>query len=498
MSTDGIIRLYVNSDPGFNPPAGRIFVWIETIINKKVFRYRDENGVVDDIGTNGTTPDFTDLPDTPNNYSGKAGKILKVNSTEDAVEFGEVEDQFWETNPLNGEGIRPANNKEIAVGQATSGREAVFGYGDSYTGIGNIMVQTFDGLVYTDRTSNITTEDSSKLEFDDVTDGNMIYIASLLNDGVDDLIHPGYKLKIDTASVLGSGDIIFEFWNGASWEEFNHQSTDSDGKYLSYANEKLETTGSFQYSFNQMMTDTWTKNDPVGLGVQHYWTRLRISGVITTSPSVDHLKLHPLGRTEINSDGFITYYGINRPLCDFPLYYGLFDAAGNSPDNSDIYLSDKLDVGMKENRFRDDTTDRSGFKVSIPANICTACPIRLKFTFFGNESKPAGDVWFIIRWGLFRAGDIMYTSSADAPSTAVGEKSMNGVASMPAFSKGLIQGVETFLDVSEALPEGVSGSEGDHIVITFERVGSADPYSGDIVMVDIQAQYTAWKLGGHL
>ena len=55
MSLSGKIRMFVGTDPGTNPAAGKVYVWIEEISSEIVWRYRDENGVVENIGSAGAS-----------------------------------------------------------------------------------------------------------------------------------------------------------------------------------------------------------------------------------------------------------------------------------------------------------------------------------------------------------------------------------------------------------------------------------------------------------
>ena len=468
---DGVKEIYLKTAPpsGVAPDAGYIYKWIEKINGDHMYKGMDSASNIFTIGTSGAAQ----IP------------------------------ARWEDNPLNGEGIRVVDNKEISIGRPGHGKEAVFGRGDSYTGVGNISVYTYDGATLVDVSQHATSESGSTISFPNTQAGTMIYMASLLDNGSDKLVHPGMKVDVVTGGVygggLGPGGIAIEFWNGSSWEEVNHMSTSSGAPYDSQGNEVLESIGVFQYLYNQAMVNFWEKNDPVNLGTAYYWVRYRLTGIVAISPVIEHIKLHPLGRLEINEDGFIARYGQARTVMQLPVYYGLFDAAGNSPSNVDFYLSDKLDVGMRENLFQSGTTDRSGFKIPLPKDICTACPIRLTFMFATSLNEPETEMNLKVRWGLFREGSGVYTSSSTAPTTAVGEKSITESITIPVNHRRKVMSHTMLIDVVEGMPSSnMLGTSGDYLVITFERNGSADTHNGNIQMIDVRGEYSSWTSGGHL
>jgi len=403
----------------------------------------------------------------------------------------------WIANTLNSEGITPTDNKEIAVGTPTAGREAVFGGGDSYASLDSVKVYSYNGSSFTDRTSQIISTEGDSLSFDGTASDNMIYIASLLDDGSDKLMFPGMKLLITTASDLGSGDIVFEIWDGSIWVEFNHQSTGSGDRYLPHGNELFEQTGSFQYLFDTRILKDWSKNDPMSLGTDYYWMRLRIDGNITTSPSIDHIKLHPKGRTEINADGTITFYGVSMPRVPLNVGYGSWQAASDSPGDRDFSLADRLGVGRKENYFEDGITrDRTGFVVKLPYGLCTADPITLCFLFFSNEDRNAGDVKFNIRWDTVTHGDRIYQNT-DGPAESPNQQMLTGYYPMPKDLRHYAHTLCVDIEIPHAIAETSDGVP-TYLVVSLEREGASDSYGGNIVMADIGAEYSAFMVGGHL
>ena len=66
-------------------------------------------------GTDGTFTRFTDLLDTPASYSGQSGKIPRVNSAEDSLEFYEIPLKTWECINVNVEYV-DSNSVSVSAG----------------------------------------------------------------------------------------------------------------------------------------------------------------------------------------------------------------------------------------------------------------------------------------------------------------------------------------------------------------------------------------------
>jgi len=79
---DGLKEILLSADPGIgiDPDAGYIFKWIEKVGLDHVYKGKDENGVVFDIGTSGSAPTF--------GWMLHAGmKDLKTNVTNDTFGY---------------------------------------------------------------------------------------------------------------------------------------------------------------------------------------------------------------------------------------------------------------------------------------------------------------------------------------------------------------------------------------------------------------------------
>jgi len=395
-------------------------------------------------------------------------------------------DPTWE---LFGEGIRPVDNREIAVGRPNAGAETCLGEGDSYNS--DIKVFSYDGSFYSDVTANILVEgDGNYIEYPNTSTNSAIYAMSTIDGGIP---YPGLKINVTQAGTPGTGYSVTEYWNGSAWIEFTKMLTESNFPYQSHANRVAREVGSFQIRFNHFLSNDWAKTTVDG--VEGYWTRFRIASDINSTFKIDHLKLHT-SRTEINADGFVEFFGWARPIKQMFINYGSFQAALNSPDNQDCYLSDKLDVGFIENRFDSDNIDRSGFTKVMPLDLDTSTPLKLRFKWH-TKGNVAGYVKFVIRWGFSKAGDGVWDATTVAPSVGINEQSQTALLYIGDNEEDIEKTTNVYLDVADILPE-IDTTDAASLWVTFERTGSdaGDTHGGDVCMHDVEMYYLSWRNGG--
>jgi len=391
---------------------------------------------------------------------------------------------------------------ELHVGTPVRPKESVFGGGDSFTN--SMMVYEYDdGLTsYTDKSEEAASSSGSStftIPGTDVDDA--IYLScDLLNTTATDYIQfYGIKASITTAVTLGGGEIVAEYYNG-SWTEFNHMSTESGGDYIPYAEQIFERTGSEQIRFANDILSDWTKNDPITSGTDRYWIRFRVATSITTAPVFEQFKLHT-SRFEVNDDGYTEWFGIGRPIGRLPWDYGLTEAAAQSPADQDVYVSDNVFVGRRENNFLSNATDQQGFNSFLPFDADTSIPVVLQAALFSPDTDASNDIRFAIRWGYTSDGDTLYGSTASAPSSGPNEQETEFIYTMPGGASNANQVTGSIeLDISDMVSKRTGGSAGDILWVSFERQAShpSDTFGGDIAIVNIAAYYTRWTSGGHL
>ena len=379
---------------------------------------------------------------------------------------------------------------ELSVGLPGAGKESVFGEGDSYTN--GILVYTFDGSIYTDVTDDAIDLEANTFSFPNTNDDSAIYVSTERLGSGSPLMFPGVKVDVQTAAVLGAGEIVAEYWNGSSWVEFNHVSTQSFGKFLPFAKQVFERTGEEHIRFNYEIEDDWAINDPVSFGTDLHWMRFRLEGNITTSPVFQSLKVHS-NRSEINADGYKEFFGSARPVSTLPFDIGNFEASANSPSNADVYFSDVLGVGRQENLFADSTTDRVGLAKPFPSDIDTSCPIILKLYWTNQDFSDPDPFDITVYWANSVIGDTVGDSQGDVPATVPTQQSIQQDYTLTATNEIAFQ--EFTLDVSGVIARRDS-DPGDILWLSVER--SPDSNGSDIILVQLQIEYTKLSAGGHI
>ena len=385
---------------------------------------------------------------------------------------------------------------EMSVGLPNNGKETVLGEGDAY--VSGLLVYTYNGTSYTSVSATAASPSGSSFTFPSTSVNDAIYISSAFS-----LTNPlkfyGIKAIIDNAAVLGSGDIIFEYWNGSSWVEFNHMMRQSNSPYLSYANSKLEETGQYQINFDSRIETSWTTNDPVSLGVNLYWVRLRIDGAsITTSPTIQQIKIHT-NRFEVEANGFHTMYGLGRVKKKFPISIGgLQSNAGRSPNSSDVYLSDNLGISGDENTFPSNQNRSKIFSHFMTFDFDTSCPAELTIAYFGN-SATAGVVQWNVIWSTSDVLEGVYSSTNAAPTTSANERTTTVTDSIPASGNNKNRYFSIKLEVPEAFTQQTDGNPRSKLWIRLTRnVSGADTYGGDVILTEFSVFYTSSRGGGYI
>ena len=272
--------------------------------------------------------------------------------------------------------------------------------------------------------------------------------------------------------------------------------TQANAPYLSRANEKFERTESNQVRFDPDIRSDWSLNDPVGLGVNLYWVRFRLSSPLNTLPVFDQFKAHT-NRMEINADGFQEMFGAARVRKKFPITYGSFQAAANSPGNRDLYLSDSLFVGREENQFSGSARDNTGFAQFLPYDLDTSSDLLLELAFIG-ESNGSGTVEFTVYWDTSFDGDGVFQSTNQAPTESNNQRSQTFTFEFGSNERRQQKTVKTRLNIPEAIIRRID-SVSDILWVGLERdAGNGnDDYNGNVSVIELALYYQAWNEGGY-
>jgi len=292
---------------------------------------------------------------------------------------------------------------ELHVGNYLRPAESVFGGGDSHV-IGMVALRNTnqEAGAWSDITTELKSPSGSTAAlFPGVTANNTFYIGG-------DVEFPGLKVSLDTIMTLGAGTVVAEFWDGAAWTEFTWMTTDSDSPYASYADALFNETTSLQMRFGTMTSWATKSLD----GNTKYWVRFRVTVGITTSPIGEQMKLHT-NRTEINSDGFVEFFGAARQQRQLPFHRNLLDdQVGSAPGNSTIDVSANIEIGAKDNRFANNAVDARAAMVEVPSGLDTSLPVTV--TLYWATPGNAGNIeWFIVRAPV-KVGDVLGGALSEA------------------------------------------------------------------------------------
>lgn len=463
-----------------------------------IFNSQNDGLRIDDIGSNtqvglvsttiqdSVNKDLNILSDTSLLFGSGITNLTKVDLVPGAKIYATFVDLFE-----GDEGVGIIG--ELHVGTPENATEASIGEGDSYTR--GMLVYTWDGSDFVNISTAAASVTGSTFTFPNINDGTAIYVASSLQTITDRIAHFGIKSSVATAADYGSGKILVEFWNGSAWEETNVMETHADPKYIPHSNQIFLQTGNYQIRYDvNLAINGWDKNDPVSYETDLYWVRFRIDGGIDDPPIFEQFKLHS-NRFEVNSDGWIEYFGSARPIGVLPWDMGLVEPANSSPLDQDIFISDNVGVGRKENKFANTATDRVGLNAYLPLDLDTSSPIELRWSIITDDNSE-GDINWVIRWAYSTDGDSVYTSIATAPTTGPNEKQLNLSEAAPTL--GSVQKTYTAnLDISNMISRRETGEFGDILWITLQRT-VGDTHGGDVSIINLRAFYTKWCEGGHI
>lgn len=396
-----------------------------------------------------------------------------------------------------GEGINLLS--EFSVGSIEQPFESIFGEGDSTPE--DMLVYQYDGTGYTEVSSEAQSASGSTFSLADGTTGNMLYVTCDKLQNGEYYKAKGIKAKLTRVLSLGTGETIFEYWNGSSYEEVNVMSTRSDNPYTSYAKEAFThifVPNQEHIYFDIKMQQNWQPNDPPSLGTDRYWFRYRIVDGVSTTPEFEQFKIHT-NRFESNVDGWVQMFGNARELGTLAWDSGLWIAANDSPSNQDVYISDNMGVGRRENLFANGVTDRSGFATYLPFECDTSSKIKIIWSCITNDNS-GGNIEWILRNGYSNDLDFndVYTSTASAPTTAPNEQSQTIVVAAPTANNKQTT-YEAYIDVSNMIARRIVGQP-DLLWVTLQRSGAGglDSHTGNVGIINIAGQYLKWCQGAHV
>jgi len=307
----------------------------------------------------------------------------------------------------------------------------------------------------------------------------------------------GCKVNITTAtsSTTTKDDVIWECWDGSSWVPFNVLVTQAEMPFYYIMDSVVSTVGKYHIRFPAKSSDAQPTKDLNGHDLK--WVRMRVVNTLSSIPHSQYVKLH-VNQRKINSAGFVEKFGDGRVSMRLPWTINDTEPANASPDNQDVYLSDQLGVGRRENRFKDGVVDRLGANIFLPEDLDNSFPMKLKFAIIGDSSTD-GDVEFVARWNTSNAGSSVYRTTSSAPSASTGEKSASTIITITDADTEYRGEIE--LDLNRVNPYPSSGTA-EMLWLSFERDATGgnanDTYPGNVTIAQISPFYMAWREGGFI
>lgn len=394
---------------------------------------------------------------------------------------------------------------EKHVGTPESGSETVLGEGDSTTR--GMLVYTYDGS-FTDVTSAASSLSGSTFTFPTTINSGFYVAWNLIDSSTSDYKKFfGLKVLVNSAMVVGTGSYEIEYWNGSGWFPIHYMTTQGNSPYISRIETFAEQAEYQQVRFDSELSGInppfspengpWMKNDPVSLGTNRYWIRFRITAPLTTSPTIEQIKLHT-NRTEINSDGWVEYYGLSRPTRVLPIDFSMSVPATESnqqPTNISLYISDNIYMNRVLNGFRNDKTDLATINFLLPSDFDSSTTMLFIMSY---RSPAAGDVVWKVNYAHTNnnGGSDLYLDAITAPTTGPNELEITTVDTITAGEVGKQHNLAFELDLSKTSAWNTN-AESDLIWISIRRLGSdiQDTVAGDIAVVNTLGRYVAWNNG---
>jgi hypothetical protein len=346
------------------------------------------------------------------------------------------------------------------------------------------VLSNTDGEVgaWTDNTDGALSEDAPPFElFAGTAAGNCAYIGRQTNP-------VGCIIQVNTPCACAESDIVAEYWNGTAWVEFYTSVVKDASPCYTPSTYFMNTAGTYQVHFGLRT------NSPLAIkvinGKSAKWVRLRVVNMLPSVPELEMMKPHP-NSSEIDSDGFIKYFGDARIVQKLAFEYSDASSLGNTTDQS-LYIGKKVGISGTKNSFGAGVLSAVGFTVTVPRNTDTSFPLKLDIS---HSSTVAGNVVLQARYAHTDNGSTIYTNTVDAPESADGELLVSQTVAATTTSK-----LTTLsLDIRRLMPN-IEGADQCVLWIALERDGTnpADTCVGSLNIHEVGIRSIAWSSGSHL
>lgn len=318
--------------------------------------------------------------------------------------------------------------------------------------------------------------------------------------------HPilGVKICITTATInpVSMDDVIWEYWNGNNWIQFNIMQLYASSPYYCYTiNSCISVADKFQIRFGLTTTTPFVLKTIDDFTA--YWIRLRIINTIPSIPVCEYIKVH-VSQTEINSDGFIEHFGNARTVGKLSWNFDNGNGTTNYPINQDIFLSKNIIINKKTNAFLQGVLSRISMVGRLASDIDISFPVKLKFSFL-VDNNTSGNILWTIRTANTQNNNNVYTNLNDAPIDfdPAYTDTFNIVTTIPE-NKAYKELRETFsidVDKINVNPRPDDGVE-SLLWISIERDATEtnvnDTFDGSVFIIEQDIHYIKWCDGDHV
>ncbi len=367
---------------------------------------------------------------------------------------------------------------DLSVGNPLQGNSSYFGEGLGYT-LGASFLRNTSGEAgtWSDITTELTSTGGSIASlFPGTGVGNTFYIGGFF---------PFFSFFMDTSTalVLGTGSYVCEFWqdNGGdppAWVAIDTMATSALPPRVQLGNTPFEREAKENVYFGE--TPDWASKVLNGIG--RYWLRFRLTAAISTIPAAEFSKLGP-NRTEIGTDGFVSFYGGAQPLKELPVHNRLMeDADGAAAANQDVFISPNVDLNALDNEFNNGARDGRGINVVVPPGLDTSKPLTFRVRWKTNNAG-LGDIDFDF-WvsEAYTVGDVL--------NGTLGETALPQLVAAPGTANEVNETEFTF-----SIPMAVPGDAFGIVLLRDARAANPDDtYGGNVSFVSIQLTGKAWCL----
>lgn len=377
---------------------------------------------------------------------------------------------YVDTRSYDAQFVRHGNS---AFGTPGDGKKTSLGEGATYTnGMTVFTSENMEVGPFVDVTSDLTSDSGSTVDiFPGVAVDNALFIGCLT---------PFYGIETTTtaAIALGAGSIEFQYWNGAAWTAVDVMATKKASAYNSYANTTFSNTQAENIRFGEI--SGWATKSVNGSAL--YWIAIRITGGITTSPTLEQLKLHS-NHIQFNDEGWKELFGTARVTRNIQGRNLALDDTLNGVASNDKSMTISADIGVDRtgNSFNDAAKNGRAFSIEIPDGLDTSHDVHLQVRWYPDTAN-TGDVEFESDYTVITVGDTLDGSITNTH--------LATVETIAVASDEVLQ--EFTLDMS--IPEALPSDELYFSLFRDAQVGNVDDtLAGNVVIVSARLYGTFWQ-----